>query len=156
MGFLGRTASIIGYCLAALTLPVAIATFVGMDFFARGLVEATGLKVSPWMNGGEVIQVVEHGGYQTQIHQPVFDGLFREKKEGFVQVDWTPLKNLPPGINEEVDFDRDGRADFKIDLDVEAVSAKITKENSRVKSLEGCYKLQDGRAVRIRLINKGQ
>jgi len=139
--------------LAALAIPVAIATFVGMDFFSRGLIAATGLKVSPWMNGGDVIHVVEHGGYQTQIHQPVFDGLFGEKKEGFVQVDWTPLKNLPPGISEEVDFDWDGRADFKINLDVEAVSAKITKGNSQVKSLEGCYKLKDGRAVRVWLIN---
>ena len=151
---MGRAASIIGYCLAALAIPVAIATFAGMDFFSRGLVAATGLKVSPWMNGGDVIHVVEHGGYQTQIHQPVFDGLFGEKKEGFVQVDWTPLKNLPSSISEEVDFDRDGKADFKIGLDVEAVSAEITKENPRIKSLEGCYKLKDGRAVRVWLINK--
>ncbi len=142
--------------MAALAIPVANATFVGMDFFSRGLIAATGLKVSPWMNGGEVVQVVKHEGYQTQIHQPVFDGLFGEKKEGFVQVDWTPLKNLPPGISEEVDFDWDGRADFKINLDVEAVSAKITKENSQVESLEGCYKLKDGRAVRVWLINKRQ
>ena len=67
--------AIAGYTWAALTIPLVLATFVGLNFWAKSLVNATGLKISPWFTGGEVQKTVDHGCYRTSIHRPVFDGL---------------------------------------------------------------------------------
>ena len=48
-----RLRAIAGYTWAVLTIPLVLATFVGMNFWAKSLVNATGLKISPWFTGGE-------------------------------------------------------------------------------------------------------
>jgi len=144
--------SVLGYTIAVLALLIALATFIGMESFGRKLVSVTGIKVSPWMIGGEVVRVIEHEGYQTVIHRPVFDGLFGERKEGMLQIDWTPQQGLPlSSIDELIDFDQDGKEDFHIVLDPESNKADLEAINPRVISIEGCYALKDGRAARLLL-----
>ena len=45
---MNRVRAALGYLLAALALPIVLATFVGMGRWERGLVAVTGLRVSPW------------------------------------------------------------------------------------------------------------
>lgn len=148
---MSRLKSVLGYTIAVLALFITLATFIGMDSFGRKLVSVTGIKVSPWMIGGEVVRVIEHGGYQTVIHRPVFDGLIGERKEGMLQIDWTPRQGLPSRIDELIDFDQDGKEDFHIILDPESNKADLEAINPRVISIEGCYTLKDGRAARLLL-----
>jgi len=37
------------------------------------VVSATGLTLAPEIDGGEVIQTIEHGTYRTQVHRMVDD-----------------------------------------------------------------------------------
>ena len=149
-----RIKTFFGYTAAALAIIIALATFLGMNFFSHKLTSATGLKISPWFTGGEIVKTIDRGGYKTLQHRAVFDGLIGEKSEGFVQIDFAPLSALPDNISEDVDFDLDGTVDFHVEYDTITNTAVLTAYNKRVVSLEGCYMLKERRAVRIKLNNK--
>lgn len=118
------------------------------------MVSATGLTISPWFTGGEVARTVDHDTYRTDIHRPVFDALIGERKQGFVQIGWTPLEALPARIDEEVDVDGDGQADFRVKWDTGSDQATLTPYASWVLRLEGTYRLEDALAVRVTLRNR--
>jgi hypothetical protein len=148
-----KAKKIIGYTVAWLSVPIVLATFIGMNFWAQQLASSTGVKVSPWFTGGEEQRIIAHNDYQTVIHRPVFDGLLWEKKEGFIQINWRPISALPPKIVEEIDSSGDGRPDFKIELEPARLQATLTPYNSSVLKLAGIYRLKDSTAVRVALHN---
>ncbi len=149
-----RLQALFGYSAAVLTLIVALATFIGMNSFSHKLVDVTGLKISPWFSGGEILGTIDRGSYKILKHRAVFDGLIGQKAEGFVQIDFSPTADLPDRINEKIDFDLDGKIDFALEYDVVANTAVITAYNPRVLSLAGCYVLKERRAVRVSLRNE--
>ena len=142
-----------GYALAALGLPITLATFMGLGFWANSLVSATGLRVSPWYTGDSVAHTVAHGGYETRIHKPVFMALIGERSEGFVQVDWTPPGRVPAPMAEDVDYNADGHADFRVELNTKTRQVTLTPYTAEVMGLQGTYRLKDAWAVRVTLKN---
>lgn len=150
---MSKLKSILGYIAASLSIPIILATFMAMPFWSELLVSATGVTISPWFTGGEVARTVDHDTYRTDIHRPIFDALIGERKEGFVQVDWTPLQALPARIDEEIDVDGDGQADFRVEWDTGSDQATLTSYASWVLGLEGIYRLEDSLAVRVTLRN---
>ena len=145
--------AILGYTWAALLIPLAVATLFGMGSWMKLLVSGTGLTVSPWFTGDVVARTVEHDGYETRIHRPVFQALIGERREGFVQVDWGPLEALPAQVDEEVDFDDDGQADFRVVLDTASGQATLTPLTETVLNLAGTFRLDDAWAMRATLKN---
>jgi len=99
------------------------------------------------------VQTIDHGTYQTQVHRMVFDALIGERKEGFIQVGWTPPDSLPAHIDEEIDADGDGQADFRVEVDTANKESTLTPYASWVLELEGTYRLEDSLAVRVYLRN---
>ena len=149
-----RLQTFLGYTTAVLMMVVVLATFLGMNSFSHKLISATGLKISPWFSGGEIVRTIDHGSYKTLQHRAVFDALIGQRAEGFVQVDFSPSAALPDKINEKIDFDLDGKIDFNLEYDVVANTAVLTAYNRRVLSLAGCYVLKERRAVRVLLRNE--
>ena len=143
----------LGYTLAALALPIVLATFVGMSSWESALVKATGVRVSPWFTGGEVVARISHGPYETRIHEPVFQALIGERKEGFVQLVVAPAESLPGVVDETVDYDLDGSADFRLRLDTAADTAGVDAIDPKVIGLESVTRLDDGVAVRVGVRN---
>lgn len=141
--------ALLGYTYAFVYIPIILAGFIGMDFWGSKMVSAAGVTINPRYTGGKVINTISHNEYNTLIHRTVFDGLFSERKNGFVQIDWAPLNSLPENIEEEIDYDGDGINDFKIALDTKNCSGEIKAYNPKVVSLEGCYKLKDAVVARI-------
>ena len=146
--------AIYGYILAMLGVPLVL---FGLMAPRGGLgelfISATGLTLSPWIDGGKVVQTIDHGTYQTHVHRMVFDALIGERKEGFVQVDWLPPDALPARLDEEIDADGDGQADFRIEVGTAAKEVTLTPYAPWVLELEGIYKLEDFLAVRVTLKN---
>jgi hypothetical protein len=142
-----------GYALAVLGLPIVLATFIGEGFWTISLVSATGLRVSPWYTGDEVAHTVTHDGYETRIHKPVFMALIGEQSEGFVQVDWAPAGKVPAQVAEDIDYNGDGRPEFRLELDTNTQQAKLTPYTPQVIGLRGTYRLTDAWAVRVDLKN---
>jgi hypothetical protein len=138
-----------------MAIPLVLATFMGMNFWAEKLVAFTGLEISPWVTGGEVRQTVEHDLYKTLIHRPVFDGLIGERRTGFVQITWEPNEvPLPTHIDEEIDFDSDGRNDFRIKLDTKTNEAELQAFHKNVVSLGEVLVMERERILRVSLKRK--
>lgn len=142
-----------GYALAVLGLPIILATFIGEGFWMKTLVSTTGLRVSPWTTGDEVVRTVPHGAYKTRLHKPVFMALIGERPEGFVQVDWAPPGYVPAQLAEDIDYNADGQPDFRVELDTRTRQAKVTAYTAQVIGLRGVYRLKDAWAVRVDLKN---
>jgi hypothetical protein len=154
---MNRLKSILGHTWAILALPIMLATFMGLDYWAKSLAKITDVKISPWFSGGEIIRTLAHENYKTILHRPVFDGLFGERKEGFVQVNWVPLgENLPPVINEEIDIDGDGTNDFHIQFNTLTNRTYLTDHSDRIIGIEAVYNLGKERAIRVQLRNSSE
>lgn len=150
---MAKLKSFLGYTVAALSILIMIAGIGAWRFMGEPFISATGLKHSANWSGGEVAQTLEHGTYRTEVHRPVFDALIGEHKEGFVQVAWRPADGLPARIDEEIDADADGRADFRIELETATEKVSLTPYSPNVLELEGVYDLGETLAVRVRLEN---
>ncbi len=150
---MAKLKSLLAHGWVLLATPIVLLTFVGMDGWSALLVRTTGVKISPWHVGGEVIRETEHPGYRTVLRRPVFDALIGQRSVGFTQVEWLPERGsaLPARIEESVDYDGDGAADFAVDLDTAANQARVTPLSPRVLGLERTYRLEGERVIRVRL-----
>lgn len=151
-----KLGAIMGYLAALSAIVIVLATFIGLNEWSNGLVSVTGLKVSPWFSGGDIDRTISRNNYRIVLHKPVFMGLIAETKTGFVQADWTPFPGLPATIHDEVDFDSDGKNDYRVRLDTTTGKASIYPENQRILGLQEVLKLQNGWMVRVKLRNKDE
>jgi len=147
--------AVLAYTIAALMAPLVIAVLVLIQApgMSEAVVAATGLTLSAEIDGGEVARTVDHGAYRTEVHRMVFDALIGERKKGFIQVDWAPLDALPARIDEEIDADGDGQADFRLEVDTANQQSTLTSYAPWVLELEGTYERKQSLAVRVHLRN---
>lgn len=149
---MARFKKYLSYSWALMAVPIVLVTFMGINFWAEKLVAITGLEVSPRFTGGQVSYTVQHDQHLTLVHHPVFDGLIRERRGGFVQIKWKPNEVLLPMlIDEEIDFDTDGRNDFRIRLNTKTNEAELQAFSEEVVSLDEVLVLGNERIVRIAL-----
>jgi hypothetical protein len=141
----------LGYTWAVLAIAVVLATFMANDYLSGKFASATGIAVSPWFSGGEVLQIREHDRYRTVVHRPVFDALIGERSEGFVQVNWEPADQLPSVIEENIEVGHDKLEHFAIRLDTKTGAALLFSRTASVVGLERAYRLKNSWAVRVLL-----
>jgi hypothetical protein len=146
--FLSYTAA----SLATLLVLAALLLLVGGGL-DKMIGAATGLTLAPSISGGEVTRTIPHGAYEAQVHRMVFDGLIGQRREGFIQVDWTPLASLPGSIDEEIDADADGKPDFRVSVDTAKPESTLAPYAPWVLGLEGTYRRKESLTVRVRLRN---
>jgi hypothetical protein len=145
---------ILGYMLAVFSCLVSMAIIPAIGLLSKPLIDVTGLTLSPNYTGGEVKQTIDHGAYRTQVHRMVFDDtLIGERKEGFIQVNWTPLGALPARIDEEIDANGDGQADFRVEVNTANKETTLTPYAAWVLELEGTFQPAGSLMVRVRLRN---
>jgi hypothetical protein len=147
--------SVLGYAAAALGIPIMVVGLLSFAGFNLGgpFLKATGLKTSANWTGGEVAQTIDHGSFRTEVHRPVFDALIGERREGFIQVAWRPPDSLPARIDEQIDTNADGQADFRVVLETATREAIVTPSSPNVMELEGVYDLGETLAIRVKLKN---
>lgn len=143
-----------GYTMAAAALAVVLATFIWQDRLSLVFARATGITVSARYSGGEVVKTIDHGSYRTLIHRTVFDGLFGERSDGFIQINWDGAPPWPPVLEETVDYDGDNAVDFVITFDTMAMQAGLSRQSAFVTGVEKTYKIDSGFAVRVALRKK--
>jgi hypothetical protein len=143
--------SLLVYLVALAFIPLVVVAFANLYPIARGLMGASGLTIAPHITGGPVATRVEHGAYVTSIHRPVFESLLGRPREGFVQVTWSRKADVPAVIDEEIDYDADGTADFRIRWDRAAGDIRLTPHRPEVGTLAGHYVLAERYAVRVNL-----
>ncbi len=113
-----RILPVLGYTAAAATLvAVILVPFVFLDLFTRAFA-ATGVRIAPAYSGGDANYVIDRGKYRITVNHPVRPGSPLQRVEQFVQIAWSPASALPPVVAEEIDIDRDGRPDVRIEFAV--------------------------------------
>ncbi len=91
---------------------------------ATGLAGMPFMKINPNYTGGEVAFREISPACTLVVHKPVFNGFLRERKEGFVQVDWRG--KIPEIISDTIYYDGNGTKDFLVSIDTKSNAAKIT------------------------------
>lgn len=137
-----------GYAWAAAAFAAALAALSSHEGIGRGIA-STGLRISPVFSGGELARTINRKGYSVFVHRPVFDALLREKKEGFVQVDWGPAEALPARLSETLDLDGDGKAESILELETAGPAVLLRTEDCRVGPAEKPLLVEKARAVRL-------
>lgn len=109
--------AILGYTAAGATMLVALITpFILYGFFADR-VAALPLHIDEVYSGGPKVRTIPMGAYSIDIHRPVYPHFLQSEKP-FVQLDWTPVSDLPSHISDVVDVDGDGQPDIRVSFDV--------------------------------------
>ena len=141
--------TIAGITWAILCLIVIIILFPGLNSFSSSAARLPFMKINPNYSGGEVAKHLISAGCTLDIRKPVFDGLFKERKSGFVQIDWHG--NIPQKIKDTIDYDLDGIPDFCIMVDRLAAQAELDPFNTKVKGVSISTPTSYGWAVRVGL-----
>jgi hypothetical protein len=83
------------------------------------------------------------------IRKPVFDGLIRERKHGFVHLDWQGI--IREGISDTIDFDMDSVPVFYIRINTEGQTTNLNPFNASVKDVSISTQTYYGWAVGVDL-----
>jgi hypothetical protein len=140
---------IAGITWAVICLVVIIILFPGLNSFSASAAKLHFMKINPNYTGGEVAKEIVSAGCTLQIRKPVFDGLFRERKYGFVQIDWRG--KVPEKINDTIDFNFDGVPDFAVEIDKAKPETELFAMNSEVVKVRTSTSTSYGWVIRVDL-----
>jgi hypothetical protein len=140
---------IAGLSWAFICLILIIVLFPGLNSFSSSAAKLPFMKINPNYTGGEIAEQLISEGCTLNIRRPVFDGLLKERKKGFVQMDW--LGNIPQIINDTIDYDLDKEPDFTIFVDRNLSKTVLIPLKNNVKDINISSSTSYGWAVRVNL-----
>jgi hypothetical protein len=140
---------IAGVTWAIFGLILIIILFPGLNGMAFSVSKLPFMKLNPRYTGGEIAWQMTTDNCTLDVRKPVFNGFLKEKKTGFVQIDWRG--KLPDAIRDSIDYDRDGQVDFLIAIDRKTAKTEVSSLNTNVKDLLISTQTSYGWAVRIGL-----
>jgi hypothetical protein len=145
-----KAKTIAGISWAFLCLILIIILFPGLTGFSNKVSKLPFMKLNPIYSGGEIAERIITANCTLNIRKPVFNGFLKERKSGFIQLDWHG--NIPDLIKDSVDYDHDGRNDFYISIDRKNRKTVLDPVNKKVKSVAVSTQTSYGWAARVRLI----
>jgi len=120
----------VGIIWAILCLILILVLFPGLNSFSIATSKLPFMKINPRYMGGETARQIISPGCTLIIRKPVFNGLFKERKNGFVQLDWRG--RIQAEIVDTIDYNFDKVPDFIIRINpVEKVS-RLHPVNNKV------------------------
>ncbi len=144
-----RVKLIAGLVWAFLCLFLIIILFPGLTGFSSALAKAPFMKIHPRYSGGDVEKQIISDGCTLDVREPVFKGLIRDRRNGFVQLDWRG--NVPDVIRDTVDYNLDGIPDFYLLVDTKSRKTEIKPFNIKVRDVKISTSTSYGWAVRVNL-----
>ncbi|MCE5345922.1 MAG: hypothetical protein LLG13_06495 [Bacteroidales bacterium] len=123
--------------------------FPGMNNLSMSVSKLPFMKINPNYNGGVVAKQIVEASCTLDIRKPVFDGLLKERKSGFVQIDWRGT--VPDNIVDTIDYDLDEIPDFTITIDRIKSTTSINAMSSKVLNIGVSTPTSYGWAVRVNL-----
>jgi hypothetical protein len=140
------TAGIV-WAIAGLVLILAL--FPNLAGFSKSLAGLPFMKINPNYTGGEISRKYTTGNCTIAVHNPVFDGLLKDRRKGFVQIDWRG--ELPDYISDTIDYDYDSTPDFLIQIDRKNQKTDLQPVSPWVVDLRISTPVSFGWAARINL-----
>jgi hypothetical protein len=99
-----------GIIWAIICLILIVILFPGLESYSSSIARLPFMRINPNYTGGVVAKQIISTGCTLDVRKPVFDGLFKDRKNGFVQIDWRG--NMPEMIQDTIDYNLDGIPDF--------------------------------------------
>jgi hypothetical protein len=143
---------IAGISWAFFGLILILVLFPGLNSFSVSVSKLPFMKINPRFTGGEVVSHMVAESCTLNIRKPVFNGLFKERNSGFIQLDWRG--NLPWKINDTIDYNNDGNIDFCILVDTKKSETSIVPLNKIVKNVILSTPTSYGWSVRVGLLKE--
>ena len=144
-----RIKIIAGITWAFMCLIIIIVLFPGLNYFSNSVSRLSFMKINPNYSGGEIAREYLTESCTLLIHKPVFDGLLKERKNGFVQVDWRGT--IPDRFTDTIDYNLDNSPDFIIRVDRMSSQTDLNALNSKIKDVSISTPTSYGWAARINL-----
>jgi hypothetical protein len=141
---------IAGITWAFLCLILIIVLFPGLISFSGSVSKLPFMKLNARYSGGEIAKQMVTASCTLDIRKPVFNGFFKDRSAGFVQLDWRGT--LPETLKDSIDYDNDGIIDFCIIVNTKNPKSAIEPFSSKVKDVIISTPTSYGWAVRVGLI----
>lgn len=122
-----------GIIWAILCLILILVLFPGLNGFSSATSKLPFMKINPRYTGGETASQFIESGCTLVIRKPVFNGLFKERKKGFVQLDWRG--KIPTEIVDTIDYNFDKVPDFIIRISPGEKTSLLYEINNKVGKL---------------------
>jgi hypothetical protein len=146
---MNKIKTIAGITWAFLCLILIIILFPGLNMFSASAAKLPFMKINPNYTGGEIAHKTVMECCTLVIRKPVFNGLLKEKKNGFVQIDWRG--DIPAEITDSIDYDLDEDNDFFIRINSNTSETEIRPFNNKVREVGISTRTSYGWALRVNL-----
>lgn len=127
-------------------------TFIKNDALAEKLALLPFMKIHPKYSGGDEKIAYINNGLHISVFEPVYSGIKGKGSDGFVQVKFAGTNNMPPTINEAIDYDLNGDPDFKVSVNTSDGATTLEKLNNHVKSIQVSSKVKDYWLIRVNVV----
>ena len=107
-----KVKTVIGIIWACAGLILIVVLFPGLPGFSKALGSLPFMKINPRYSGGDVAFSQVMPSCTLVVRKPVFTGLWKERSNGFVQVDWRG--DIPAIISDTIDYNMDSSPDFAV------------------------------------------
>lgn len=144
----------IGYIWAIICVLLIPITFMGNMYFSKQMVKLPFMKVNPVFTGGDINKTIEENGLIITIYKPVFEALIGESNNGFVQIKFSSNDKLPEKIDMKIDYNNDGRDDFRLIINTHTGATGIEAFNEHVKDIKVSSRVKTDWIVRVNLKKK--
>ena len=141
---------IAGICWAFAGLILIIILFPGLNSYSVSVSKLPFMKLNPRYTGGEIASQIITGSCTLDIRKPVFNGFLKDRKSGFVQLDWRG--NIPEMIIDSIDYDTDGNKDFCISVNRKESKTNLESFNPKVRGVVISTPTSYGWSVRVGLL----
>jgi hypothetical protein len=107
------------------------------------------MKINPRYSGGEEAFTELMPSCTLVVRKPVFNGLLKERKTGFVQVDWRG--KIPEIISDTIDYNLDRSPDFVVRINTASENSELTPISGNVEDINVSTPTSYGWALRVNL-----
>ena len=128
-------------------------SFMANGYFAKKLTRISLMRINPLLSGGEILRQIRDDNMNIFIYSPVYKALIGGTSKGFVQVRFSVAKNLPDLINRNIDYNNDGKNDFRVYVNTKTGATNIEPLDSQVTGLNASSKYRHDWVIRVN-INK--
>lgn len=138
-----------GILWAIIGLVLILILFPRLNSFSKSASKLPFMKINARYTGGVVAKQIIEDKCTLNIHIPVFNGLFKERRTGFVQLDWHGA--VPEIIKDSADYNNDGLTDFRVLINRSTSKTEFQSENHKVNGVIMSTKTSYGWALRVGL-----
>jgi len=146
--------SVPAYLWAVACFLIIPVTFIRNDALAGQMARLSFMKIHPRFSGGDINRSYLSNGLHVTVNDPVFNGLRQRGRQGFVQVRFAPILEMPDTIREAIDYDLDGHDDFKVTIVPKTGMTNLASQAAAVQEVTVSSPLKTDWVLRVSLHKK--